>query len=83
MNCRDIIQFLMMYLDDELPENVKACFDMHMQMCPDCVHYMQTYQKTVEITKISCQEHSHEQCAEIPEALVQAIIAARRSAGSS
>ncbi len=75
MNCREVIEFLMDYIDDELPENVKMCFDMHLQMCPPCVEYLKTYKHTILVAKDCCQKSTS--CEEIPEQLIQAILAAR------
>ena len=76
MNCREMIEFLMDYLDGELPENVKMCFDMHLQMCPPCVEYLKTYRDTISIAKTCCAKNSV--CEEMPEPLIQAILAARK-----
>ncbi len=78
MNCREVIDFLMEYLDDELPENVKMCFDMHLEMCPPCVEYLRTYKHTILVAK-GCCKSAPSACDEIPEALVQAILAARKA----
>lgn len=75
MNCREIVDFLMDYVDGELPDHVKACFDMHLQDCPPCVEYLKTYRATVLIAKRCCSESP---CDEIPEPLIQAILAARK-----
>ena len=77
MKCQEIVEFLMDYLDGELPEHVKACFDMHLQMCPPCVEYLKTYRETILIAKgCCCDEKSKLQ--DVPEPLIQAILAARK-----
>ena len=48
-----------------------------MSVCPSCVDYLKTYEKTVLLTK-SCADDPVP--AEVPESLVQAILEARKKA---
>ena len=63
------------YLDGELPANQRTEFDRHMSACPSCVDYLKTYEKTVLLAK-SCGDDPVPD--EVPESLVQAILAARK-----
>jgi anti-sigma factor RsiW len=63
------------YLDNELPLEQRAEFDRHMAVCPSCVDYLKTYEKTVLLAK-SCGDDPVPD--EVPESLVQAILAARK-----
>jgi anti-sigma factor RsiW len=65
----------MSYMDNELPADQRAEFDRHMAACPSCVDYLKTYEKTVELTKTAADDPVP---AEVPESLVQAILAAQR-----
>jgi predicted anti-sigma-YlaC factor YlaD len=77
VNCREMIDFLSDYIEGELPENVKMCFDMHLEMCPPCVEYLRTYRETIAIAKKCCCDDPG--CDEMPEPLIQAILAARKA----
>ena len=77
MNCREFVDFLMGYLDDELPEGQKSVFEQHMADCPSCVTYLDTYRETVRIGREVCRDPEGPVPEEAPEALVQAILAAR------
>jgi len=77
VNCREICEFLMDYVDGELPEHVKACFDMHLSQCPPCVEYMRTYRQTIVIAKSCCCDEAAK-LPEVPEPLIQAILKARK-----
>ena len=65
----------MSYLDNELPLDQRAEFDRHMSACPSCVDYLKTYEKTVLLAKASGDDQVP---AEVPESLVQAILAASK-----
>jgi len=77
LTCQQLIDFVMSYLDNELPAGQRAEFDRHMAACPSCVDYLKTYEKTVQLTKTACDDPVP---AEVPESLVQAILAAQRKA---
>lgn len=75
ITCRELIDFIASYLDNELPTAQRAEFERHLAVCPSCQAYLATYRKTVALTKASAHEATP---TEVPEALVQAILAARR-----
>ena len=65
----------MSYLDNDLPDVQRAEFDRHMSACPSCVDYLKTYEKTIVLAK-TCADDTVP--AEVPESLVQAILAATK-----
>ena len=76
MNCREFTEFLMAYLDRELPEDTRNSFEFHLHGCQSCVNYMESYQATVALGRAACSEDAAIP-DDVPEALVQAILAAR------
>ena len=80
MTCREFIEFLMAYLDGELPPEQSKEFDDHLAKCTDCKAYLDSYRKTVEVGKRAfAPGEDREVPEEVPENLVKAILAARRS----
>jgi anti-sigma factor RsiW len=71
MTCKELIDFLWRYEEDELPEHERSVFRAHLEVCPDCVRYLETYRETVRLAKEAVDP------AEAPEELVHAILAAR------
>jgi predicted anti-sigma-YlaC factor YlaD len=49
--------------------------DEHLAVCPECVAYLQNFRATIAVTKHACEDDPA--LAQIPEELVQAILAAR------
>jgi anti-sigma factor RsiW len=76
MNCREFTEFLMAYLDGELPDDQRSAFDYHLHGCQSCVNYMDSYRATVALGRAACAEDVP-MPDDVPEALVQAILAAR------
>ena len=75
VTCQQLIDFLMSYLDGDLPAAQRAEFDRHMSGCRSCVDYIKTYEKTVRLAKECASDSVPE---EVPESLVQAILEARK-----
>lgn len=83
MTCRELIDFLMQYLDGELPADRRAVFDAHLAVCDACQRYLATYREGVALGKSACgNDPSDPVPTEVPEDLVQAILAARGKQGA-
>ena len=78
MTCRELVEFLMDYLDGHLSEPERVCFEEHLGECPDCVAYMATYQEAIRLSKEACTAGDDALPPDVPEELVCAILAARR-----
>ncbi len=78
MNCREFVDFLMDYLEENLPHAQHVTFRAHMEECPGCELYLDTYRETVRLGKTCCEDPEGPVPADVPEALVEAILAARR-----
>jgi anti-sigma factor RsiW len=78
VNCRELTAFLMDYLEGELAQSERSDFEFHLHGCQDCVRYLETYQRTIELGRAACAE-DHAVPEDVPEGLVRAILAARRS----
>jgi hypothetical protein len=50
-------------------------FERHLAICPSCVAYLKTYERTVLLAKASADDPAPD---EIPESLVKAILDAQR-----
>lgn len=77
-SCRDQInQFLADYFAGELNGAQLAEFERHMDDCPPCRDYLDSYRKTIECTKKACCHVKNPELAAVPPDLVKAIMAAR------
>ena len=76
LGCRELIEFLAAYLDDELAPEERAAFETHLSACPDCVDYLATYRETIHLGKQAFAAEP-ELMEEVPAELVDAIVAAR------
>ncbi|MBI2090430.1 MAG: zf-HC2 domain-containing protein [Deltaproteobacteria bacterium] len=49
--CKEATSLLLDYLAGTLPPKVKRAFERHLSICPDCVSFLKTYQKTIRLTQ--------------------------------
>ena len=78
ITCRELIEFLHLYLDGELPPERVAEFERHLSVCESCVNYIKTYRETIALGKAACRDWDAPAQDEVPEELVAAVLAARR-----
>lgn len=78
MKCHDFVDFLIDYLEGQLPVEQRVVFEQHLQHCACCGYYLRTYQLTIELGRSVCRCSDDVAAHDVPEALVQAILAACR-----
>ena len=77
MTCKEFIDFLMDYVEKQLPDRSRAEFEKHIEDCPECVHYLDSYRTTVELGQQVCRDEEPVP-GDVPEPLIQAILSAVR-----
>ncbi len=78
MTCREVIEFLAEYLGGELPPEQHQVFTEHLYGCPECIAYLKGYEETIRLGKAALGKFDRGLSDDMPEELVQAILAARR-----
>jgi anti-sigma factor RsiW len=81
ITCRELVDFLNDYLDGALPPRRRAEFERHLEACPECVSYLESYRETIRLGKRAFATDAKALPADVPEELVKAILAARRKRG--
>jgi anti-sigma factor RsiW len=49
--CKQATSLIADYVTGRLPATVVRSFEKHLAICPDCVAFLKTYKKTVELTR--------------------------------
>jgi anti-sigma factor RsiW len=78
VTCREFADFMSDYLSGELPPGVRARFDDHLARCANCRRYLTSYEESVKLARHAYDDDGAELPADVPDDLVQAILAARR-----
>jgi len=50
-SCKEIAALIFDYLNNELSLSTKREFEAHLRICPDCVNFLNTYKKTVKLSR--------------------------------
>ena len=77
MTCREFADFMMDYIAGELPAESRALFERHLSRCPKCPHYFEQYKATLAAGKSAFNSPDEEIPEDVPEDLIQAILAAK------
>lgn len=56
LSCRQVSDFLALYLDDELDPAVRRRFERHISLCANCAALLNQYRTTVELVRRSGAE---------------------------
>jgi anti-sigma factor RsiW len=64
ITCRQLAELLIDYVSNELPEEHRARLEQHLHRCPPCLHYVESYHLTIQLTRKL-------PCAPLPDELVQ------------
>ncbi len=78
MTCREFADFIADYLAGELPTDQHAVFENHLSLCSECSSYIESYKTTVALVREQ-QNDEEPHFEHVPEALVVAILDARRA----
>lgn len=80
ITCKELIDFLMDYVDDGLPPERRSAFEAHLKVCPPCVNYLSSYKEAVRMGKAALSPTPDDSIpSSVPPKLIEAILAARRA----
>ena len=80
ITCRELLDFLYLYLEDELPEDRRFEFDRHLAVCEACRAYLKQYRETIRLGRAAYEGPTARAAEDCPEELVRAVLEARRKA---
>jgi len=79
ITCKEFDNFMVDYLDNELPSKQRNQFELHIRLCKECRQYLDAYQRTIDITHSAYPSADDAIPKGVPEDLVKAILKARKS----
>jgi anti-sigma factor RsiW len=79
VTCRELADFIGDYLAGELSDVVRTQFEHHLRLCPNCRRYLAGYEAAVQLGKRAFDNDEAPVPFDVPEDLVEAILAARRN----
>ncbi|MGI9224833.1 MAG: anti-sigma factor family protein [Woeseiaceae bacterium] len=77
ITCKEFEEFVLDYLDDELPAAQRSVFELHMRLCRECREYLAAYRRAQEVGYSILNSDDEPLPDDVPEDLVKAILDAR------
>ncbi len=77
ITCREFEEFVLSYLDGELPARQARIFEWHLRICRECREYLAAYRRTIEIGKAVLGPAHGAVPEDVPEDLVRAVLDSR------
>ena len=77
ITCRELIDFLYLYLDGALSADRRGEFERHLGVCEACREYIRQYGDAIRLGKAAFADPSEPAETQAPDELVRAILAAR------
>lgn len=79
IDCAEFETFIDDYLDGVLPKRQRTIFDLHLKLCRECRAYLKSYKAAIELAQEQTDiPFSEMGMGEVPEDLIQAVLAARK-----
>jgi anti-sigma factor RsiW len=76
MTCRDLTEFLVDYVADDMPAATRLTFETHLARCPNCNVFLAQYRQTILVERLVLTSPEAEAATELPDDLVRAIVKA-------
>jgi len=78
VTCRELAAFIIDYVDGGLDADVRARFERHLTLCPNCVRYLAAYRTSIDMGRRALRaDDAPANTAGAPEDLIRAILASR------
>ena len=80
ISCAEFEDFILDYLEGELPAAKRRVFEWHLKMCRECRDYLAAYRASLDLARHGMQEaEKRVDLADVPEDLITAVLAARKA----
>ena len=77
ITCREFEEFVLSYLDGELPARQAKIFEWHLRICRECREYLAAYKRTIELGRAVLGPAHEAVPDDVPEDLVRAVLDSR------
>jgi len=77
LTCKEFDDFMVDYLDEDLPVWQKFMCWLHVKMCRECAHFVQKYQRSIALGKAAYDTPDGPVPDSVPEELIKAALAHR------
>jgi anti-sigma factor RsiW len=79
ISCREFENFILAYLEGELPARQRRTFELHIRICRECRDYLAAYRLSTELARRAFEDPDQPLPEDVPDDLVKAILAAKNT----
>lgn len=79
ITCEAFEDFILAYLEDDLPPRQKFLFELHLKVCRECRDYLRAYRASMDLTHRAVTDSKATLPQTVPDDLVRAVLEARKS----
>ena len=79
LTCKEFDDFMIDYLDENLPVWQKFMCWLHVKMCRECANFVQEYQRSIALGKSAYDAPNELVPDSVPEELIKAALAHRET----
>lgn len=77
ITCREFEDFLLDYLEGNLPPRQRRIFEVHIAICRECREYLAAYREAIELGRQAFEDPAAGPPEAVPEDLITAVLEAR------
>jgi anti-sigma factor RsiW len=77
ITCKEFEDFVLRYLDGDLPGRQRRLFEWHLRICRECREYLEAYQKAITLGRAVLPPPDNPVPEDVPEDLIKAILESR------
>ena len=77
ITCKEFEDFVLSYMDGELPAKQRSMFEWHIRLCRECRDYLAAYQRSINLGQAVLHAPDQSLPGDVPEDLIKAILMAR------
>ncbi len=79
ITCRQFDDFMLDYIEGNLPARQRRVFELHLRVCRECRDYLAAYKETMTLGKRVFGDPESALPEDVPDDLITAVLEARRS----
>jgi len=79
ITCNEFEDFVLAYLDGDLPPKTVFLFELHLKVCRECRDYLTAYRASMHLTKSALDNDRRSELEDVPADLVAAVMEARNA----
>ena len=74
ITCEEFEDFILAYLEEDLPAKQKFIFELHIKVCRECRDYLKAYRASMDLTKQALEDEYRLLPEQVPDDLIKAVL---------